>query len=97
MIGFGLPGSGVVVKPDAVVTGLLAGTIVTFISAIVPARQAARIPPIAAMRSVALERPLNRALRSGIGLGITAIGVLLLLARSVREQRHRVRRPRRAR
>jgi putative ABC transport system permease protein len=78
-IGFGLPGSGVVVKPSAVVIGMLAGTIVTFISAIVPARQAARIPPIAAMRTVALERPLNRALRSGIGIAITAIGVLLLL------------------
>ena len=34
--------------------------VVTLISSIVPARQAARIPPIAAMRSVALERPLNR-------------------------------------
>ena len=32
------------------------------------------------MRSVALERPLNRALRSGIGVVVTALGIALLLA-----------------
>ena len=53
----------------------------TLISSIVPARQAARIPPIAAMRSVALERPINRVVRSAIGLVITGLGVLLLLGR----------------
>jgi putative ABC transport system permease protein len=78
-IGFGLPGSGVVVRPSAIIVGLLAGTIVTLISSVVPARQASRIPPIAAMRSVALERPLNRVLRSAIGVAITSLGVLLLL------------------
>jgi putative ABC transport system permease protein len=80
VIGLELPGSGVVVPAGGLVVALLVGTIVTVVSAVVPARQAARIPPIAAMRSVALERPLNRALRSGIGLGITALGVAALLA-----------------
>ena len=83
VIGFGLPGSGVVVKPDAVVTGLLAGTIVTFVSAIVPARQAARIPPIAAMRTRRAGAPAQpRRCAAASALGITAIGVLLA-ARSV--------------
>ena len=78
-VGFGIPGNGVVVKPTAILSGLVAGIVVTFISAIVPARQAARIPPIAAMRSVALERPINRVVRSAIGVVITGLGVLLLL------------------
>ena len=78
-VGFGIPGNGVVVKPSGMILAFLAGTIVTFISSIVPARQAARIPPIAAMRSVALERPINRAVRSVIGTVITVLGVVLLL------------------
>jgi putative ABC transport system permease protein len=79
-VGFGIPGNGVVVPPVGVVTAFLAGTIVTLVSAVIPAREAARIPPIAAMRSVALERPINRAVRSAIGLVVTALGVALLLA-----------------
>ena len=60
-VGFEIPGSGVVLRPNAVIVGLLVGTIVTVVSAVVPARQAARVPPIAAMRDVALERPINAA------------------------------------
>jgi putative ABC transport system permease protein len=78
-VGFGIPGNGVVVRPFGIVTAFIAGTLVTLVSSVVPARQAARIPPIAAMRSVALERPLNRPLRSGLGLLVTAVGVGLLL------------------
>jgi putative ABC transport system permease protein len=78
-VGFGIPGNGVVVKPSGMILAFFAGTIVTLISSLVPARQAARIPPIAAMRSVALERPINRAVRSSIGTIITALGVLMLL------------------
>lgn len=80
VVGFGIPGNGVVVKPGGMLTAFVAGTAVTIVSAVVPARQAARIPPIAAMRSVALERPLNRAVRSGMGVVITALGIALLLA-----------------
>ena len=79
-VGFGIPGNGVVVRPFGAITAFVAGTVVTIVSAVIPARQAARIPPIAAMRSVALERPINRAVRSAIGLVITALGVALLLA-----------------
>lgn len=80
VVGFGLPGSGVVVGAGGLTTAFVAGTVVTLVSAVLPAREAARIPPIAAMRSVALERPINRAVRSGIGIVIAALGVALLLA-----------------
>ncbi|MDP9332587.1 MAG: ABC transporter permease [Actinomycetota bacterium] len=79
-LGFGIPGNGVVLKPSAVVIGLLVGSIVTIFSATIPARQAARVPPIAAMRAVALERPINRFRRVGIGGAILALGVALLFS-----------------
>jgi putative ABC transport system permease protein len=77
-VGFQIPGSGVVLRPNAIVIGLLVGTIVTIVSAVVPARQAARVPPIAAMRALALERPINRFRRLGIGGLILALGILSL-------------------
>jgi putative ABC transport system permease protein len=77
-VGFQIPGSGVELRPIAVIVGLVVGTVVTIISAVVPARQAARVPPIAAMRAVALERPINRFRRLGIGGVILALGLLTL-------------------
>ena len=77
-LGFEIPGSGVVLRPSAVIIGLLVGSIVTILSAVVPARQAARVPPIAAMRAVALERPINRFRRLGIGGAILALGLAAL-------------------
>ena len=78
-VGFGLPGNNVVVPAGGLLLALVTGTVITLISSIVPARQAARIPPIAAMRTVALERPINVVVRSAIGLVITAFGILLLV------------------
>ena len=77
-LGFAIPGTRIVIEPSAVVIGLAVGTGVTLLSAIVPARQAARIPPVAAMRDVALERPTNVLRRGIIGGLITALGVLTL-------------------
>ncbi len=79
-VGFEIPGSGVVLHPNAIIIGLLVGTIVTIVSAVVPARQAARVPPIAAMRAVALERPINQFRRLGIGGVILALGLASLFA-----------------
>jgi putative ABC transport system permease protein len=79
-LGFGIPGNSVVLKPSAVIIGLLVGSVVTIFSATIPARQAARVPPIAAMRAVALERPINRFRRVGIGGAILALGVALLFS-----------------
>jgi len=79
VIGIDLPGTGTVVPVTAVVWGLLVGTIVTLLSAIVPARNAARVPPIAALRDVAIERPVNRTRRLAIGGSALAVGFGLLL------------------
>jgi putative ABC transport system permease protein len=77
-LGFSLPSTTVVVPASAVILGLIVGTAITMVSAIVPARQAARIPPIAALREFSLEQPVRRGRRLSIGLAMVLLGLLLL-------------------
>lgn len=78
-IGVDLPASGTVVQLRTVVVSILVGTIVTTIAAIVPARRAARIAPIEALRE-AQDRP-GRSLRFRLvsGVIVLALGVAPLL------------------
>ena len=52
--GFELPAGGIVVTPSTVIISLLAGVGVTLVAAISPARRAGKVPPVAAMREVAV-------------------------------------------
>lgn len=54
--GLDLPNTGTVVRPRSIVVGLVVGIAVTLIAALVPARRATRISPLAALRLPA-ERP----------------------------------------
>ena len=68
-LGFDLPATGLVVSPRTVIVGMLAGTLITLVSAISPALRASRIPPVAALQDVAAEprRPsVRRAARGAI-------------------------------
>ncbi len=76
--GFDIPAGGTVVSAQTVIVALLVGTGVTIISAIVPARKASRVPPIAAMRDVATEGRPHSGRRVVIGIAITLLGVLAL-------------------
>jgi putative ABC transport system permease protein len=78
--GFDIPAGGTVVTIRTVIVALLVGTAVTVFSAIVPARKAARVPPVAAMRDVAIEGRAHSGRRVLIGLGITGLGVAALFA-----------------
>ena len=55
-VGLDIPAGGIVVPLSAPIASFVVGTAVTVISAIVPARKASRVPPVAAMRDVAIER-----------------------------------------
>jgi putative ABC transport system permease protein len=79
VLGFDIPSSGLVIRPSAVIVGLVIGSVMTILSAIVPARQAARIPPIAAMRDVAFERPPRRVVRFFTGGGAMLLGIVMML------------------
>ncbi len=74
-IGFGLPEGPLTVLPRTIIVGMLVGVIVTVVSSILPARKAARIPPVAAMSEV-LSTPTRKSLRTRAiwGLAILAVG-----------------------
>ena len=78
--GFDIPAGGTVVSAQTVIVALLVGTGVTIISAIVPARKASRVPPIAAMRDLSTEGRPHSGRRVLIGFAITLLGVLALFA-----------------
>jgi putative ABC transport system permease protein len=78
--GLNLPASGLVVSPRTVLVGLAAGTLITVVSAIAPARRAATVAPVAALQDVAAEpRQVSAgwtARRAVIGIaGLLILGV----------------------
>ena len=75
--GFELPSQSPVIAPRTIIVALVAGTVVTFVSALSPARRAARVPPVAAMRDTAVIATTG-ARRYRIGGLLTIIGIILL-------------------
>ena len=55
-VGFGPTDTSLVVNPSAFLTTLVVGVVVTLLCAIVPAVRSGRVPPLAAMRDVAVDR-----------------------------------------
>ena len=76
--GIGIPATGTVIPPAAIVVGFLAGFGVTVVVAFAPARRASKVPPVAAMRDVAVEPTHSSKLRIGAGLAVLAAGIGLL-------------------
>ena len=79
-VGVSLPGSGIAVSPSVVYQGLFIGTLITFLSVMVPARRAAKTEPIEALRQAAVETsPLSRqrVVTAGVLAGAGAIGMLV--------------------
>lgn len=77
--GLDIPTTALVIQSRTIVAGLAVGIVVTVISAILPARRAARVSPMAALRSVAVEQRNLRS-RSITGAAILLVGVVALLA-----------------
>ncbi|MEJ7584808.1 MAG: FtsX-like permease family protein [Acidimicrobiales bacterium] len=72
--GVDLPTSSLVVAPRTVIVSLVVGLVITVVSALFPAWRASKVPPIAAIRDVAVERTPRPVARLIIG------GVFALLA-----------------
>ena len=75
LVGIDLPDEGLTILPRTIIVAMLVGIIVTVASAILPARKAAQVPPIAAMSEV-LSAPSRKSLRSRTiwGVVIAALG-----------------------
>jgi putative ABC transport system permease protein len=78
--GMDIPAGPVVVEAGAIVICLAVGTIITVVSALIPARRAGRVPPVAAMRSVAIDSSANSRRHMVVGSAVLAAGVGSLVA-----------------
>ena len=74
--GIDLPSGDLVILPRTVIVAIIVGVVVTVVASVSPAFQASRVPPVAAMRDVAVEHFGFSRRRLLVGLGITAIGIV---------------------
>ncbi|WP_206615792.1 ABC transporter permease [Rhodococcus xishaensis] len=78
----GLPGGALQVAPRTTVVALVLGVLVTVVSAYAPARRAAKVPPVAAMREESVSAGDTLKVRTLIGVVAAAGGVIALVAGS---------------
>ncbi|HET7236246.1 MAG TPA: FtsX-like permease family protein [Actinomycetota bacterium] len=72
-IGLELPGSATVIQVRTVVVSIVIGTLITVIASVVPARRAARVTPIQALRET--QDHLGRSLRFRLISGLVVLGL----------------------
>lgn len=77
--GIEIPAGALVLQLRTVLLALGIGTAITVGSAILPARRAARVAPVAAMRDVALETTRGFRRRAGVGIAVTLAGLGAIL------------------
>jgi putative ABC transport system permease protein len=75
---FDIPAGGIVLLPRTVAVSLLAGVLVSAASAVLPARKAAKVPPVAALRDLARDTSGHSRRRVVIGAVVTAAGMASL-------------------
>ncbi|MDO5513054.1 ABC transporter permease [Corynebacterium sp.] len=85
MRGLAMPESGLGLSTSAVLVPILLGTLVTIISAWIPARRAGEVKPVEAMRSseASTDQPLK--VRTIIGVALMGIGVAAAVAGAMLE------------
>jgi putative ABC transport system permease protein len=70
--------AGLAIVPASVMAGLVVGVAVTAGSAFFPAWRASRVPPVAAMRDVAIDTSSRSRGRLVVGLAVLALGAIAL-------------------
>ncbi|MBI4259196.1 MAG: ABC transporter permease, partial [Actinobacteria bacterium] len=79
-LGVDLPSAGLQLLPRTVVVALVVGVVVTVVASIFPARRAARVAPIAALRETSVDQTTGLGRRAAIGLVVGLVGVAALVA-----------------
>ncbi|MCW2645922.1 MAG: rane protein [Pseudonocardiales bacterium] len=80
-LNLGLPSGGLVMTPRTVIVALVLGTGVTLLSANAPARRAAQVPPVAAMREeFASTSAASLRRRTVLGTVVAALGAVVTVA-----------------
>jgi putative ABC transport system permease protein len=75
----GLPSAGFVLSPWTIVITVVAGTLITVISVVIPAFRAGRTRPVEAMRESAVDYSGTSSFRLYLGGGLLLIGIASLL------------------
>ncbi len=78
-LGVDIPVGATVVTPSTVMISVVVGLVITLVSAVMPARRASKVPPIAALRDVAQDRSAVSTRRIVTGAAATALAVATLL------------------
>jgi putative ABC transport system permease protein len=81
--GFGLPASSLTFTASTAVNGIIGGTLLAVLTGLIPALKATRIPPIAALRDVSVERTQASKVRIGLGVLLTGFGIYNVLAAGI--------------
>ncbi len=77
-VGLEIPSGELVLLPRTLVLSFLVGTVITVVAAVLPARRGAKVPPIAAMRDVAVEPKAFSTTRLIAGLTVLVLGAVLI-------------------
>jgi putative ABC transport system permease protein len=77
---FELPPGALAIVPTSVVTAVVTGLVVTVFSALLPAWRASRVPPLAAMRDVAVDTSGRSLVRLVIGVAGLVVGAAIVVA-----------------
>ncbi len=78
-IGLPLGNTGLVIKPSTLIITVIVGVLVTVVCALAPALRAGRVPPLAAMRDVAIDRSSVSRARVVIGTIATVIAIISIV------------------
>lgn len=76
--GAGFPDGGLAVSPAVVITVMVVGTVVTVVSALIPAVRASRVPPVAAMRAQDGGSAQSLLVRGAVGAALLLSALALL-------------------
>jgi putative ABC transport system permease protein len=71
--------SGIVVQADSIIIATSVGVMVTLVASLMPALKASRVPPIAALRDVAVDRTGVSKARAIVGVLVAGAGVWLTI------------------
>jgi putative ABC transport system permease protein len=79
-IGLQIPTKGLTISTNAITQTVMIGTVITILSAILPALRSGRVPPVAAMRDTALDTVQKLTRRVTIGVVLILVGTGALVA-----------------
>jgi putative ABC transport system permease protein len=77
-LGVSLPRSSLQFEARTAIVGLIVGTVVTVVSAVLPALRAGRIPPAAGLREDAVIQETSLRRRAIVGGAVLAVGIVVL-------------------